>query len=117
VGFERAAGQRLDFATIQNDHTGLKQGVTAHGPTSGSHSYCVTRGASGWVMTDDGTVIYSTSLETATASTGPLLFDSSAQPETAGVTPAPFQLVVPGFHDISAGGRAPSQLHGYTTAF
>jgi hypothetical protein len=62
-------------------------------------------------------VIFSTSVETASASTGPLLFDSSAQPAAANVTPAAFQLVVPGFHDISAGGQPPRQLRGYSTTF
>jgi len=44
AGYERNAAGRLDFATIQNDRTGLKQGARAPGPTTGSHTYCVTRG-------------------------------------------------------------------------
>ena len=68
-------------------------------------------------MTDDGVVIFSTSVETAATSTGPLLFDSSAQRSAAGGTRAGFELVVPGFHDISAGGHPPRQLHGFITTF
>jgi hypothetical protein len=116
-GYERSAAGRADFASIQNDRTGLKQGARAPGPTTGSHTYCVTRGPSGWVMTDDGVAIFSTSVETASISTGTLLFDSSAQKADPHAIPAAFQLVVPGFHDINADGRPPRQLRGFTLAF
>ena len=115
AGYTRSAAGRLDFGTIQNNGTGLKQGVQSPGPSGGSHLYCVSRGPSGWVMSDDGVTIYATSVETSAASTGPLLFESSAQKANPAAPQAAFQLVVPGMINLVAGGKAPTQLTGFVT--
>lgn len=113
AGFVRNAAGRTDFGTIQNNGTGFKDGAPKAGPTSGSHTYCVTHSGSSWAMTDDGATIFSTTLEGAGASNGQLLFASSAQKQDPSQAQASFSLVVPGFHDISAGGAAPTQLRSY----
>jgi hypothetical protein len=114
AGFQRSAAGRQDFGTVQNDRTGFKTGNPVPGPASGSHVYCVTHSGSNWAATDDGKTIFSTTVETAAVSNGQLLFESSAQHFDAATPVTPFSLVVPGFHDITVDGNAPTQLRGFT---
>jgi len=117
AGFVRNSSGRMDFGTVQNDGTNFKQGVQVAGPTSGSHVYCVSHSGSNWVATDDGKTIYTTTVETAAVSSGQLLFESSAQHFDPSTPTTSFSLVVPGIHDITIDGKAPTQLVGFTTSF
>ena len=111
VGYVKSATERHDFATAGST------GNPNAGPTTpGAHTYCLTRTAGKWVASDDGKAIFSTSAGGASTAGASVQFHSSAQLDA--VAPAPpaarhsFNLVVPGFHDLSVGGKPPTQLIG-----
>jgi hypothetical protein len=116
AGYQRSAAGRQDVGTVQVGRQ-PPMGNPVPGPPSGTHTYCVSHSGSNWVATDDGKTIYSTTVETAAVSNGQLLFESSAQ-HFDGATPVTaFNLIVPGIHDITIDGKAPTQLRGFKTSF
>jgi hypothetical protein len=116
AGFQRSASGRQDFGTVQTDHN-PPTGNPVPGPASGTHTYCVSHSGSNWIASDDGKTIFSTTVETSTASNGQLLFESSAQHFDTAKPVTAFSLVVPGIHDITVDGKPPTQLRGFTTTF
>lgn len=105
---------RQDFAEVQRGgKTFPANGPAGSATTPGSHTFCVTHTASGWVETDNGGAIPCPGCpaEPATSLSGAtVLFESSAQWFTGSHTG--FSLTIPGFHDLSVGGTAPRQLRG-----
>ena len=117
AGYVRTGAGRFDFGQLDNDATGAHFGKQA-AVTPGSHTYCITHSAAGWVMTDDGSTIYTSGSETAASTSGATLrFENLTGPDPR-ISPAPppsaYVLVVPGFHDIKVAGAAPTQLVGTT---
>ncbi len=91
--------------------------VVINSPGMDNRGLSLGIGGPNWVATDDGKTIYSTTVETATVSSGQLLLESSAQHFDTAKPVTSFSLVVPGFHDIGIDGKAPTQLRGFTTSF
>ena len=114
AGYIRNSAGREDFGSIQNGSGSQKAGNLGHDPGPGSHTYCVSRTGSQWVMTRDSTTLYATSAEGATDLGGRgtvVKFDSDV--ETVGRPGAAnFTLTIPGFHDITVGGLSPRELRG-----
>ena len=113
AGYIQSPTERHDFGSIQDANGGNKRGIQAAAGSlaAGSHTYCVYRAASGWVMTDDGRLIFTTADEKAGSAAGSqLTFQSSAAQN--GGSGHPFKLVVAGFHDIAIDNRPPTQLTG-----
>ncbi|MDQ6748473.1 MAG: hypothetical protein M3010_10275, partial [Candidatus Dormibacteraeota bacterium] len=115
AGYIRRNGRRADFASIQNEDGSGRAGHTGGDPGAGSHNYCVSRSGSAWVMTRDGSELYSTTREAANDVHGAeLKFVNNVGPSVEGAAGVPTTLVVPGFHDITVGGQPPRQLRGAT---
>jgi hypothetical protein len=118
AGWVKTSGGRLHFGSIQNrDGSGQAGNLAAPGSlAAGSHTFCVTHGSGGWTATDDGATIFTTLAEGAVdSSRGSVQFHTSVSRAADSTAPtASFSLLVPGFHDIVVGAKAPTQLAGQT---
>ena len=118
AGYVRKGSTSNDFGELQSGSS--KPGNKSSSATSaGTHTYCVARSGSAWVMTADGGTVASTTAEPATSTSGATLhFESTIQrvPGSSAATVA-LGFVVPGFQNISINGRPATQLKGATVPF
>ena len=114
AGYAREGTTSQDFGSFQAGQNGTSVGAKSTTATPpGSHTYCVNHTGSGWQMTSDGTVLYSSTAESAASTAGGTLrFESTIQQTDPGQPVSPLDFTVPGFHDIAIDGKPPTQLHG-----
>jgi hypothetical protein len=110
------SGARQDFAEVERN--GVKYGGAGGATTPGSHTYCVSHSASGWSFTDDGAPIGCSGCpgEPASNTRGASLRFANTIQRFQGQSGS-FALIIPGFHDISVSGQAPTQLTGRVQPF
>lgn len=115
-GYVQTRSGSNDFGSIQN--AAGKQGIKSAATAPGAHTYCVTRSASGWTMTSDGSAVFSTAGEPAATTAGATLrFESTIQRVDSSQPVVAQTFVVPGFSALTVDGRAPAQLQGFTRTF
>jgi hypothetical protein len=118
TGYIKTPTGRQDFAEYQAG--GKQYGAATVATTPGSHTYCLKRGDSGWVMTDDGTAIACAGCPNETAANtakATIKFQSTVANIDSSKPKQSFNLVVPGFHDIAVGDKPPTQLRGQVITY
>jgi len=120
-GYIKTSAERHDFGSVQKGSTRTGTANPPGSTAAGSHTYCVTHGASGWTMTDDGKSIFGTTAESAADTSGAEVdFHNSASLNPDNAAPPPvqsFSLVVVGWHNLTVGGKPPTQLTGVVSRF
>ena len=117
AGYLRQGSTSTDFGQIQAGSAPAVGNRSTSATGAGTHTYCVARSGSAWVMTADGGTVASTTAEPATSTSGATLhFESTIQRKGSSTT-VPLAFVVPGFSGLSIDGRAPTQLTGSISTF
>jgi len=117
VGWIKESDGRSAFGSIQN-----ADGSGAHGSSlqpgslaAGSHNFCLSYSGGNWNMTADGNQFFSVADAVGSSSGGSVQFQTSIANKSG--QPAAQTLVIPGFHDITVGGHAPTRLVGGSYRF